>query len=72
MDRNQLHPLEKVNSMVNLEVRFDRSRLDIRKHSFSKRIINSWNSLPSSVVNAKTVNGFKNAYDRKDMDIRSR
>lgn len=53
----------------------ERSRLDIRKHSFSQRIINSWNSLPASVVNAKTVNGFKNAYDRNyrhDMDIRSR
>ena len=50
------------------------SRLDIRKHSFSQRIINSWNSLPGSVVNAKTVIGFKNAYDRNyrnDMDVRS-
>ena len=46
--------------------------LDNRKHSFSRRIINSWNSLPASVINAKNVNGFKNAYDRHDMDIRSR
>jgi len=29
----------------------ERSRLDIRKHSFSQRIIHSWNSLPDSVVN---------------------
>ena len=53
----------------------ERSRLDIRKHSFSQRIINSWNSLLASVVNAKSVNGFKNAYDqnyRNDMDVRSR
>jgi len=45
------------------------------KHSFIQRIINSWNSLPACVVNAKTVNGFKNAYDRNcrnDMYIRSR
>jgi len=52
-----------------------RSRLDIRKHFFSQRIINQWNSLPANVVNAKTVNSFKNAYDRNyrnDMDIRSR
>jgi len=53
----------------------ERSRLDIREHSFSQRIINSWNSLPASVVNAKTVNSFKNVYDwncRNDMDIKSR
>jgi len=53
----------------------ERSRLDIRKYSFSQRIMNSWNSLPASVVNAKTVNGFKNEYDqnyRNDMVARSR
>jgi len=52
-----------------------RSRLNIRKHFFSQRIINQWNSLPANVVNAKTVNSFKNAYDENywnDMDIRSR
>ena len=52
-----------------------RSRLDIRKHSFSQRTINSWNNLPAKVVNAKTINGFKNEYDRtyrNDMDDRSR
>jgi len=52
-----------------------RLRLDIRKHFFSQRIINQWNSLPADVVNAKTVNSFKNAYDENywnDTDIRSR
>jgi len=52
-----------------------RSRLDIRKHFFSQRIINQWNSLPANVVDAKTINSFKTAYDqnyRNDMDIRSR
>jgi len=58
-----------------LKLTKERSRLDIRKHSFSQRIVNSWNSLPASVVNAKSVNEFKNAYDRNycnDMDVRSR
>jgi len=41
-----------------------RSRLDIRKHFFSQRIINRWNRLPANVVNAKTVNSFNNAYNR--------
>jgi len=49
----------------------DRSRLDTRKHFFSQRVVNVWNSLPAEVVNAGSVNSFKNAYDRlccKDMD----
>jgi len=51
-----------------------RSRLDTRKFFFSQRVVNSWNRLPAEVVNAASVNGFKNAYDRwcyKDMDDRS-
>ena len=42
----------------------DRSRLDIRKHYFSQRIVNDWNKLPTSVVEAESVNAFKNRYDR--------
>ena len=52
----------------------DRSRLDTRKYFFSQRVVNGWNSLPAEVVNAESVNSFKNAYDRpsrKDMDDRS-
>jgi len=29
-----------------------------------QREVNRWNSLPAEVVNAKSVNSFKNAYDR--------
>ena len=49
----------------------DRSRLDSRKFFFSQRVVNGWNRLPANVVNTKSVNSFKNAYDRyccKDMD----
>lgn len=41
-----------------------RSRLDIRKNFFSQRVINVWNSLPSEVVEAESVNAFKNRYDK--------
>jgi len=40
-----------------------RSRLDIRKNFFSQRVINNWNRLPDSVVDAVSVNSFKNRYD---------
>jgi len=51
-----------------------RPRMDIRKYFFSQRVVNSWNGLPAKVVNSKSVNAFKNAYDRlccNDMDVQS-
>ena len=41
-----------------------RARLDIRKNFFSVRAAQLWNSLPSSLRESKSVNAFKNAYDR--------
>ena len=34
------------------------------KHFFTNRVINTWNSLPGSVVCSKTINEFKNKCDR--------
>ena len=39
------------------------NRLDIRKYSFSQRVINNWNSLPESVGSAESLNLFKNKLD---------
>ena len=41
-----------------------RSKLDIRKNFFSQRVVNEWNSLPGEVVQAESVNSFKNRYDK--------
>ena len=41
-----------------------RSRLDIRNKFFSQRVVNSWNQLPSQVVEADSVNSFKNKLDK--------
>ena len=41
-----------------------RSRLDIRKHYFSNRVVDAWNALPQNVVTADTVNLFKARLDR--------
>ena len=40
-----------------------KSKLDIRKNSFSHRVVDHWNNLPNSVKNAADVNNFKNLYD---------
>ena len=41
-----------------------RSRTKLRSESFTQRGVNSWNSLPTDVVNAPSVNAFKNRIDR--------
>ena len=46
-----------------------RSRIDIRKNFFSQRVINGWNKLPAWVVEAQTVNSFKNRYDKHCKNI---
>ena len=38
-------------------------RLDIRKFSFSQRIINKWNKLSADCVGARSVNILKNKID---------
>jgi len=53
-----------------LKITKERSSRDVRKYFFSQRVVNDWNKLPQHVVDAETVNGFKNALDKhwKDMD----
>jgi hypothetical protein len=41
----------------------DRARLDVRGNFFSQRVVNCWNSLPATVVEAKSINSFKNRLD---------
>ena len=40
-----------------------RSRLNIRAHFFTQRIVNDWNRLPKEVVGSSTVQQFKTALD---------
>ncbi|MES9884550.1 MAG: reverse transcriptase family protein [Sedimenticola sp.] len=44
-------------------------RLDIRKHSFSQRTINWWNSLPEEIISAESVNQFKSKLNREWMEL---
>jgi len=37
---------------------------NIRKYSFCARVVHIWNSLPNEVVEANTVNAFKNRLDK--------
>ena len=40
-----------------------RKGLNCRKNFSSPGVVNEWNSLPSSAIEAKTVNQFKNSLD---------
>ena len=40
-----------------------RANLDLRKNFFTVRGAKLWNSLPSALREAKTINKFKNTYD---------
>ena len=50
-------------NISNMNLVKSQSRLDIRRYSFSQRVVNPWNDLPNSVKNATDVNNFKNLYD---------
>ena len=41
----------------------EQCRLDMRKYSFSHKVLNEWNKLPNDCVNASSVNMFKNEID---------
>ena len=47
----------------NFKIKKFLAKKDVRRHRFAQRIINSWNNLPPGVVNADSVNAFKNRLD---------
>ena len=42
----------------------NRSRLDVRKFYFTNRVVDLWNSIPDSIVCAKSVKSFENRLDK--------
>jgi len=48
----------------NRKFRKERARLEIRKNFFSQRVVNNWNKLPQSIINASSINQFKNNLDK--------
>ena len=42
-----------------------RPNLDLRKYTFTVRIVSVWNSLPDSVITSDTINKFKNALAKR-------
>ena len=47
----------------NLKIFKNQCKINLRKHSFSNRKVDNWNSLSYTTVNAKDFNPFKNFLD---------
>ena len=66
VDRNMFFKLKEGSRTrgLNSALVKEQCRLDMRKYSFSQRVINEWNRLPNDCVNASSVNMFKNIIDK--------
>ena len=42
----------------------DRFSIDVQKHFFTVRAVDGWNELPDKVRSAKSIDSFKDAYDK--------
>ena len=47
-----------------MELSKQRASRDIRKFLFSQRVVQEWNKLPQAVIDATSVNQFKNTMDK--------
>ena len=66
IELHDLFSLSPVNNTRNSDGKLfvKHARTNKRKYSFSLRVTNPWNALPSSVKFAKTINEFKNRIDK--------
>jgi len=68
------HFFQKSNTNYNLrghsmKMTVKRCHTDIRKFFFSQRVVQHWNSLPQQIVDAASVNSFKNRLDKHGQDM---
>ena len=66
MDSRHFFELAKINYDLrgnSLKLHKHNSRLEIRRNFFSNRVVIEWNALPQHVVDAPSVNAFKNRLD---------
>ena len=64
-DHNKLNERTRGHIIMMWKICHERSRLNLRKESFPNRAVNMWNFLPEHVVNAPSVDSFKNRLDKR-------
>ena len=65
VNKEKLLPMAVYRGTRNQDLKLRRrySRTDIRKHTFTNRTVEVWNTLPAEVKNAPSLNAFKNRID---------
>ena len=48
-----------------MNLKINRSKIEIRRNFFSNRIKKTWNGLSQETINSKTIDAFKRAYDQE-------
>ena len=67
VDRDQFFQLSSCEYKLrghSMKLSKERASLDMRKFSFSQRVVQEWNKLPQEVVDAASVNQVKNRLDK--------
>jgi len=60
----QLYPVIYIATLIALKLCTYCPKYDICKYNFTVRVINLWNSLPTHVITAVSVDSFKNRLDK--------
>ena len=65
VDPEALLPLSRnrANRGHSLHLEKRRTTTALRQHTFAHRVVNTWNALPANIVEAPSVNTFKNRLD---------
>ena len=48
-----------------MKLKISRSKIEIRRHFFTNRIKKRWNGLSQEIINSKTIDALKRAYDQE-------
>ena len=54
------------------KLKISRSKIEIRRNVFADRIVKRWNGLIQEIINSKTIDTFKRAYDQEQDSVRRR
>lgn len=66
MKKNNLFTMKELETNLrahNMRIHKKHAHLNIRKFRFTRCVVDTWNQLPMSAVNAPTINSFKSAVD---------
>ena len=73
MQYEQILPLNQTTTRGHSKKLYKKNcRTNVRKYSFSQRVVDEWNKIPKKVIDSKTINTFKSQLNNhwKNLDIK--